>query len=253
MTLMKKNATENALAPMECALCQTPKKLCRSHILPEFTFAPMYDLNHRFVEVVDLSKGRVRQGQKGYWEKLLCANCESFINRYEKHSRRMFTDVLPPLKQNSICIREHPRLDYRFFKLFCLSVLWRCSVSTLPIFRHVLLGAHEEKVRQKILQDEPGGVDEYPIQVFALHSRGEHLRDFLVEPTHMKVDGHMCYRIVMRGFVFLLFVSGHPVPQQQLNLAISPERTVTTYDADVSQFKFLREVWNRAAAITTSN
>lgn len=47
-------------------------------------------------------------------------------------------------------------LPYRPLKLFRLSLLWRMSVSSLREFALVKLGPHEERIRQMLLQDDPG-------------------------------------------------------------------------------------------------
>lgn len=235
---------------MSCALCLGNKELCKSHIIPEFIFSPLYDQDHRFIEVTDIAKGVVKKGQKGYWQKLLCAECETKINRYERHSRRIFIDPLPPHILKSKIIREHPRLDYNTFKLFCLSVLWRASVSSLPIFRHVRLGPHENKIRDLLLRDDAGDTLSYPVQVFALHFEGEHFRDFLIDPTHVRIEGRLCYRFVMMGFVFFVYVSNHSISDRQKKLALQCDSVVRTYDSELRSFTFLREVWNTVRETT---
>ncbi len=59
--------------------------------------------------------------------------------------------------------------DYATFKLFHLSVLFRASVSSLSTFQEVNLGAlHEERIRQMLLNEDPGKDWEYPILGFAV-------------------------------------------------------------------------------------
>ena len=194
----------------------------------------------------DVKHGVVRRGQKGYSEPLLCSNCETLIARYERHSRRLFVDPLPPHVAGSRRMREHPRLDYTQFKLFCLSIVWRASVSRLPLFKHVALGPHEDAIRGMLLSGHAGESSTYPTQVFALHFKGEHFRDFLVEPTYMRVEGRRCYRFVMMGFVVLVYVAGHQISIEQQKLAIGRDQTVRTFDVELEEFEFLRRVSNTA-------
>ncbi len=86
---------------MKCRLCLREEDLCKSHIIPEFCFTPFYDKDHRIIEVSDVEKGKVRRMQKGMWERLLCTKCESLLNGWERHSRRIFTDPLPPHEPGS--------------------------------------------------------------------------------------------------------------------------------------------------------
>ncbi|MCB1209556.1 MAG: hypothetical protein KDK97_09530 [Verrucomicrobiales bacterium] len=235
---------------MNCALCHETKDLCKSHIIPEFIFAPLYDKDHRFIEVTDVANGVVKRGQKGYWERLLCVDCEAAISRHERHSRRLFVDPLPPQISGSKRIREHPRLDYTAFKLFCLSILWRASVSSLAIFGHVKLGPHEEVIRQILLTGNAGDTLLYPLQIYALHFNGDPLRDFLVEPTHMRVDGHLCYRFVFMGFIIFAFVSSHGIPKTAEKLVIRHDGVIQTFDAELREFAFLRHVWDTVRETT---
>jgi hypothetical protein len=226
------------------------RPLCNSHIISEFLFRILYDKNHRYIEVPDIKEGKVRKGQSGYKQRLLCSACEKVLNRYERHSRRLFRDALPPPLLGAARMREFHNLDYRLLKLFFLSVLWRASLSSLPIFRHVSLGPHEETLRNMILSGDAGSEADYATLFFILHLDGQHLRDFMVEPTFMRVEGHKCYRLVLSGFVVLIFVSSQQVPDPLPRVVLSPSRPVRGYDAEFGQFAFLRAVWEKAAEVT---
>src|SRR5262245_52027646 len=72
---------------MNCALCGLEQPLCKSHILPEFIYRPLYDENHR-VHVLSTMKVRPRpMEQRGISEKLLCSDCESQISKYERYAK----------------------------------------------------------------------------------------------------------------------------------------------------------------------
>jgi len=235
----------------KCALCLKKAKLCKSHIIPEFLYKPMYDKNSRFIEVVDVDKGKVARGQKGYWEHLLCASCEDFLNlRFEKDSQSLYVDRLPdPLKEFP-WMREHPKLEPARFKLFWLSILWRSSVSTRPVFNHVSLGPHEETIRQMILNEDPGALSSYPVAIAALHLDGNHLRDFLVEPSYTRADGGRYYRFVSCGFAHFIYVSRLKRLGPFEKLIIRPDTAVRTFDMEISETPFLSELWTRVSKNT---
>ena len=235
---------------VRCKLCLNDADLCKSHIIPEFCFYPFYDPSHRFIEVTDVKKGKVRKGQKGYWEKLLCQSCEAHISRFERHARRLFVDPLPSLHPGTRTVRKHVRLRYNLLKLFFLSVLWRSSVSTNSFYKFVSLGPHEETMRKMLLNDDPGSPDLYSVLPYALHFERVWLRDFMVEPTWTKFEARRCYRFVMAGFVIFIFVSSHPLHGELLRHVLSPNRTVETYDKELAAFGFLREVWNKSSETT---
>jgi hypothetical protein len=256
MALMSGNRHRNAfglhyeVSQAICHLCKLPKKLCRSHIIPEFCFARFYDAKHRFIEVHDVSKGRVHRGQKGYTERLLCDVCETHINRFERHARRLFTNDLP-LGDPPTSIIEISNLRYAPLKLFFLSILWRAGVSKHHVFRHITLGHHEEALRLRLLKEDPGTAESYGCMVFPLLFQREHFRDFMPEPTPGRLStGHKTYRFVISGFVIFFVVSSHSLDQRFTRLLLRPEAPLRIFPRELTEFTFLRETWNRAAETT---
>lgn len=59
-----------------CKLCQKERELKYSHIIPEYFYTPIYDENHRFMEISPQSEKLVKFNQKGVREFLLCKDCE---------------------------------------------------------------------------------------------------------------------------------------------------------------------------------
>lgn len=217
-----------------------------SHIIPEFIFSGMYDKKHRFLEVCDVDAGKIKLGQKGFREKLLCVDCESYINRYERHARRLFVDELPQRESPKSLKVRIENLDYGLLKLFLLSVLWRASVSSLSMFKHVELGPHEEKIRTMLKSDNPATPGNYPCVIIPLMFKGQHLKGYMVEPTHARIEGHKCYRFVFGGFVFMIYVSSHGVPPKIKKLILTDSLPLFLYPMELSEIGFLRDVWNRA-------
>jgi hypothetical protein len=155
---------------MKSARCAFKKFHCANHISFQNSVSRhFYDDNHRIIEVSNVEKGTVRRRQKGMWERLLCTKCEALLNRWERLSRRVFTDCLPPHEAGTKRVRVFRNIDYASFKLFMLSILWRASVTTHSFFKHVSLGPHEEVIRHMILNRDAGEAQDYPMMIFALH------------------------------------------------------------------------------------
>ena len=143
-----------------CRLCLEPHKLRKSHIIPEFLFRDLYDDKGRFLVLPASADGRPHFRQKGFYERLLCGECEQRINVYETYVKRVLYDDLPTFTSGE----DHRKnrlagLDYTKFKLFQLSVLWRASISSDPFFSGVQLGAHEESIRSMVWEQNPGRPD----------------------------------------------------------------------------------------------
>ena len=142
--------------PVVCALCTVNGDLQNSHIIPEFFYKLTYDAKPRRFHVVSATPSeRESFEQKGLRERLLCRACEQEFGRWESYAKSALIDA------KGVTITRHKdritfhNLDYRQFRLFQLSLLWRMGVSTLPFFKDVALGPHEEKLRLALMRRTP--------------------------------------------------------------------------------------------------
>ncbi len=104
---------------------------------------------------------------------VLCENCDSGVigkldDYFAKFINGEFKSTIQPrferMDNRDIIVRENdPIYDYNRFKLFLLSLLWRASISSRPIFGQIKLSPEvEEDLRQRILTQQPGEPDLYP-------------------------------------------------------------------------------------------
>ena len=105
-------------------------------------------------------------------------------------------------------------LDYRRFKLFVLSVLWRAAVSQRPEYKAMTLGQHGETIRQMLLAASPGFARDYPVigGLIVEPSTGEFWDDVLMAPMTIKVAGHNAARMMFAGVSWTVLTSSHPAP-----------------------------------------
>ena len=192
-----------------CALCLNDRKLCRSHIIPEFLYKPLYN-DQRRIEVLSILPNRKDwQEQKGLWEYLLCETCEQKLSVWEGYSRKVLNGGTPLKGQQEGNLIRICGIDYASFKLFQLSLLWRASVSSLSFFERVNLGVHEEKLRVLLSNSDPGQPLQYPCVMFALKSPTGVTTDLIMQPERLRMDGHTSYRFVFGGFLWAFVVSSH--------------------------------------------
>lgn len=194
---------------MNCALCLKSAVLQRSHIIPEFLFRALYDDKHRFHVISTDEAERNKYQQKGLREPLLCATCEQQFSRYERYA--------------SLVLNGGPNLEYQFdgpaaivtgieyklFRLFQLSVLWRAGVSRQQFFKDVSLGPHEELLRQVLLAEDPGHSSKYGCIMFAIIHEGAAQRNLVLQPKRVRFSGLSGYRFVFGGLVWIYVVSSH--------------------------------------------
>lgn len=113
--------------------------------------------------------------------------------------------------------------DYRKFKLFLLSILWRAGVSSLQFFERVQLGKHSEILRRMLLEGNPGAPREYPCILFGLKSPAGAMTDLIMQPERLRFQGHGAYRFVFGGFLWAFVVSSHTLPSLVEQIAVSPD------------------------------
>jgi hypothetical protein len=120
-----------------CALCLQPLELQRSHIIPEFLYESLYDDKHRLQVLSVLPDEPNWREQRGLRERLLCADCEGRLSKWERYASLVLKGGLPITYRREGNVVFISGLDYVQFKLFQLSVLWRAGASTLQFFEKV--------------------------------------------------------------------------------------------------------------------
>lgn len=224
-----------------CALCRTNSDLKNSHIIPEFFFKPLYDSIHRFHVLPSDPAKREKHEQKGFREFLLCGTCEIKLGRWEDYAKRAFVDaegVQITTVKNRIIFRD---LDYRRFKLFQISLLWRMGVSGLSFFEDVDLGPHGEKLRTALLNEDPLEPNEYPCILTAVKIDGRHYPDLMLPPSLIKWEGHHIYRVLINSICFMFFVGTHPPPAAINFVVLNKGNEMAITIEEVRNIPFLSE------------
>jgi hypothetical protein len=148
-----------------CRLCLSHSQLRKSHIYPKFTFKRLKEGGRHFHEF-SMERGGwdPRPKEDGYWEYLLCGTCEQWLNRWESDIARQIDEGLfDDLGQiNARTLTSRTVRSYANFKLFTISILWRCCVASRNGFERFTLGElHEQRLRSMLIEDRPGEPWEY--------------------------------------------------------------------------------------------
>jgi hypothetical protein len=205
-------------------------------------YQSLYDDQHRFHVFSNVRTVPNRYAQKGLREKLLCAECEQRLGVHERYVSLIMTGQTP------LTVERHHRLlvvqgvDYKSFRLFQLSVLWRAGVSSLPFFSHVNLASHEEKLRRLVLNEETGPAWQYGCVMFALFHAGKLQEDILVQPTKARIGNVFGYRFVFAGHVWVFMVANHRHHKRALEtVSLDPSGEVRILMSELSQAQFITD------------
>lgn len=203
-----------------CKLCNTVAPLCRSHIVPEFAYNPIKNENDQIMSVGK----RVKKVQTGYYERMLCRNCEALLSEYERVFKQDWMDTVPP---DFSYIRSNPLRDsisvsipnYDKFKLFHLSVLWRAAVSDGFKAGAMTLGPHADKLRVLVKDANPGNSGDYPF--IAALNLDEHYQPVATVTQLAKGDGRFeghHYYMMSYCYCDWIFVIARPGPDWMADL-----------------------------------
>ena len=215
----------------KCKLCLTDKILVDSHIFPEFMYEPLYDDEHRF-NVVNIKGGDIiKQPFKGVYEKLLCDDCDNkIIGKYENHaSKVLFGDGK---KEIEVETKEFGYLihnvDYKLFKLFQISLIWRASISKRDEVIRINLGPHAEKMREMLLNEKPGEIYNYGVIIYLFPKTSKVMKGLIISPEllHQKVEGNRIYRAIFNGLLWVYFISSHSKYFTKQEFFLSKEGTL---------------------------
>jgi len=235
---------------MACKLCLKDKELIRkSHIIPDFMYDGLYDEKHRFHEVtVTKDKDIITEGFRqtgGYEGEILCQSCDNeVLGKLESYARGVLYGGAPKKLQN---VRDDKGMNYTLceeigytkFKLFLLSLLWRASISSLPIFKNVSLGPHEDRMRQMILDSNPDEPMKYPCVLASYRNLKEAPFQFIGQPGLVKGSDGFKYLFMIGGVLYIFYVSHHNIPDWVHNCVINKK----------GELKFLHMTKRGASAV----
>ena len=209
---------------MPCRLCLKDEKLCRSHIFPEFMYKPVYDQSRKICSFWT-EDARTVPLQKGLREHLLCSPCETRLSALEKYAKSVLASPTPAGAEVGGAF-TYSDVDYRRFKLFQMSLIWRAGVSTLPSFAEVRLGSHEKRLRQYILSEDPRAAHEYGCAMFALLRNSNMPESLIVAPKSFRVQSITCYMFVAMGFFWWYPMRMKNIPAELTDLFLKENGTM---------------------------
>jgi len=225
-----------------CALCLTSTKLCNSHIIPEFFYKPIYGDKHEFFGISTIPNQRTIKLQKGLREFLLCNKCEIQLSKYEDYAKRVIYDNTGIRNEFKDHI-EISNLDYKKFKLFQLSIIWRASVTSRAEFKDVNLGVHSEKIRVMLNNEEAGEPNDYGcFLIISPKLINEYNFDKLISPPDkVRYGSHRMYRFFFGGIFWNYIISSHNSNLENKALFIEKDGTLKIILDDKYSVEYMRK------------
>ncbi len=212
-----------------CQLCCEKKKLRESHIIPKFVADWLKESSGTgFLRSSEMPNRRVQDSMK---ERMLCADCETLLNRWETP---FAAKIFHPLNR-----REAMQFKYASWLLkFAVSVSWRVLVSNeaefasgIPDHGRALI-AKTLKTWKEFLLDlrpHPGAFEQHMIftdmikMTEGIEGLPPNWNRFLTRGSHINMAhsaGHPLYVYTKMGRVTLLGFIGMKYPRQWVGTKI---------------------------------
>lgn len=188
-----------------CRLCLSVKPLCRSHVVPKFLYEPLRDDDtHGFTAISD--SGSVFAIQNGIYERMLCQQCEEKLQKWEDRAARILRSLPDLSSKVPGYVEDVSGIDYKSFRLFCLSIIWRTSAASNPAFSEVSIeDNHQEEIRKAVLQGDPLSPLDYPVLIIRPCGPGA-FHEYFMLPTAHEIFSHLAYKFIMAGMYWIFFV-----------------------------------------------
>jgi hypothetical protein len=196
-----------------CRLCLKETKLIKSHIIPEPFYKHIYGNGPRkMIAMSSDSSRKIKLHQKGMREHLMCRKCDGdIVGQYDKYISELFFRHAEPGIDQVRTIRLS--VNYRMFRLFQLSLLWRFHIAESSSFDAVNLGDHADVIRKMVLDGDPGEANFYPCVMIWPHDIFTTLAGGIFCPVATGTPELPMCRIMLAGLVWIWFMvpdaSGH--------------------------------------------
>jgi hypothetical protein len=162
-----------------CPLCNINEVVgIESHIFPKFLGKTLKDnkgKNQLFLFSGEDIKKRIPKQDTAKQDFLLCFACEKMLNeKYENKFAETFYNIRYDnnhynrfQSEKGLSYRQYKKLDYRTFKLFFYSMLYRASIATIQPYKDFKISPEFEKLLAGQLL-ETSEFDDIPLYVFLL-------------------------------------------------------------------------------------
>ncbi len=200
---------------MKCNLCLKEKKLQRkSHVIPEFMHKSLFDEHHKLYKMDIHNPSKHNRPSSGEYDQyILCKDCDRTIidKNYESYAANIFNQETNVLIENKKTKDKLPltylsNIDYKRFKLFLLSILWRASISKREMFKEVNLGPYEETLREMILSGNPQEPNDFPSMIIAMRGEADWTKEFITQFKKTKTQKIATYSVIIEGFLIIYYI-----------------------------------------------
>jgi hypothetical protein len=235
-----------------CKLCDNETdKFPKSHIIPDFMYKSLKNEKSQILRLHMPENKPKKPIFIGFYDtELLCPACEAKISKLESYAEKVLygsSNIPMPKVQPTTdpILQEVINIDYKTFKLFLLSILWRASKSKHEFFKYVNLGEkHEQVLKSMLLGDDPGDEQTYPIALII--PKGQVGKDVGILPPFKSKneDNATRYIFIIAEMVYVFHVSQHGMDKLHSMATIKQNNTMQVIFVPTKRSDFYLQLYS---------
>lgn len=200
-----------------------------------------YDEKHRAIKVTSTKGEKESYIQKGEREYLLCRDCEILFSKHESYSAHIIKSLPTLHRDRTGKSLVTPKVDYKQFKLFQMSILWRASISESQLFASVNLGKQEERLRKMLHDSKPGMSHNFGCLMVIIQNT-KRLKHIIWTPVKDDIEGKICYRFQTGELFWYFFLTSFPKKHPVRELFLSEDGTLPVLIAPWKEDEIIQRI-----------
>jgi hypothetical protein len=172
----------------------------------------------------------------GFYDPALwCEACESESSKIEnivipvlldidKHKSAVRTAIGKTINKNGEVLLWELSIDPLAMHKFVLSVLWRCSASTIPEFNRYSLNVYQQRILDALKSRNSEDLEAFPY--ILRYEKNPDLRGGFITPGPVKLDGVRFAHFTGGGLAYDVRMSKQPLPDYLCAFASGPKGPV---------------------------
>lgn len=194
----------------------------------------------------ELTDNFVVKKQKGFYDDIICTNCELQTQIYDRYVSLALSDNTNNSPEY-LSIKRSPRekiiqgekhtyshwtnIDFLKFQKFVFACVLRTDLSLKKQGKFLLVNRHYYRLRDIYNSNELDDIS-YPIMVIK-YLNTDDIRNIMYLPFVNKKQGHHIIDFSGAGYVFWLFVSNHPKSHDVMSTRLTKEGSLFLLHTDI--------------------
>ena len=203
------------MAEGRCKFCGEAKKLIKAHVLPKKFFS--LDVEDDLIAIGTDKHYEPRCSTGVYDTNILCKECDGNIGNYDQEAQKLFLSDLSVYEHKGKDIYEIPSnvFNHSRLRLFFISMIWRASISSMPMFKNISLGPKYEKIALDILKNPTlDNENLFSVFIFKLKEIQDiPISKVFIEPYPYRHKGIRMYCFVFSGYSIHMKVDNRKLDQ----------------------------------------